>query len=322
MKKRIYLIVFSSLLVHTLVHSQESLTIEERTSIKEVWDISYDFDESLWDSFNEPPFSILLIGSETEFLVDHYYQPDDFSRQTYDTIIHSTVHTRPKTQSFPMGTLDFHGLFTITTQLDDFRKLSYEQKLLFLIRERMHQYQYSSERYFLELDKLGLFDINQIKKNGEFKYELSEYKSVVSSALNKYLNSLSKAIVSLNTPEMDNAFFDLIEARKHFNYLVSPQDRKYMAFIKYHQGIALYTQYKLLQKKEATDSTYQYLKDSFILDQMNGIEGIELNNITNDEISKIGFLEALLLDQQNPYWLKKYLDAKFDLAQFFDEIEP
>ncbi len=322
MKKRLRLSIYFSLLLLTWLHCQEGLTIEERTAIKKARDISYDFDESLWKNFNEPPFSILFVGRETEFLIDHYYQPDGFSRHLYDTLFHSAIYIRPASEIYPKGTLDFHGLYTISTTLNDFRRLNYEEKVLFLIKERMHQYQYSSERFFLELNKLALFDINQIKKTGIFKHELNTYESKTSSGFNQYVNSLLQAVISLETPEMDPAFREFIEARKLFNSLITLEDRKYIEFIKYHEGIALYAQYQLLQVMERKDSTYRDLKYSFIQNQMQSTNGFDLNNLTNEVLSQIGFLEAILLDTKNPFWTKKYLDYKFDLTKFFDEFEP
>lgn len=307
-------------------YSQPS--IEDRIRIREAKLISNQLGDLIWSGYNEPPFSVLLVTDDFEYLIEHYYQPEDFEKLDYDTIIHSRLHRRPTqmNKSF-LATFPFAGLNTIVIGTPENTGLNSTEWIITLLHERFHQYQYSSPKYLLETAELNLSNGDETgmwQLNYPFPYKDPD----VINAYETYTQALFNAVKSIDKENWEEAKDEFLEARKLFKSSLAPDDYKYISFQWYQEGIARYTEYAFLEKLANYESTkevrqlddfipFDEYKKAFFKQHMENVVNLKLEEVGRITVYDVGFAEALILRELNPNWDKNYLKKKFDLEKLY-----
>ncbi|MEO9871716.1 hypothetical protein [Ekhidna sp.] len=320
---------FTLLVVFSCARALGQFAYEDRIRIREANHISQQFGDLIWDGFNEPPFSILFIMDDYEYLIEHYYQPDDFDRiDDYDTLLYSAIHRRPTqmNKSF-LATFPFAGLNTIVIGTPENTGLNSTGWIITLLHERFHQYQYSSPKYFAEASELGLSngdDTGMWQLNYPFPYQDSK----VVRAYEIYTKALYDAVKSIGMDNWENAKTEFFKARNAFKSSLSPDDYKYISFQWYQEGIARYTEYAFLERLEDYEPTteinqlpdfipFNEYKKTFLEKHMNNVLNLKLEEVGRVTVYDVGFAEALIIRELNSDWDKNYLKLKFDLEKLY-----
>ncbi|MEP1035042.1 hypothetical protein [Ekhidna sp.] len=320
--------IFVFLIALTFIESGAQLRYEDQIRIKEAKQISYLFGDLIWSGYNEPPFAILFVMDNYEYLIEHYYQPDDFARLEYDTIIHSTLHRRPAqmNKNF-LATFPFAGLNTIVIGTPENTGLNSTEWIVTLLHERFHQYQYSSPKYFLETNELNLAKGDE-SGMWQLNYPFPYKDAKVIMAYETYTQALYEAVKSIGKENWEATKKEFFSARRAFKSALVPDDYKYISFQWYQEGIARYTEYAFLEKLENYEASeevkklpdfvpFDEYKESFFQKHIENVRKLKLEEVGRVTVYDVGFAEALLLRELNPNWDESYLKVKFDLEKLY-----
>lgn len=328
---KFYTIVTFCVLSFITLHSQQNpeLRVEDKIRIKEAMQISKIYGDSIWSGFNKPPFTIILVTDDYEFLISHPYPSDDFQPIGKDEVLQANVYFRP--QQFNKGFLAtfpaVNGVNCIVIGTPENTGLNSTQWILTLLHERFHQYQYTSPNYHQDALALGLSNGDETgmwQLNYPFPYENPD----VINKYEQYTNYLVDAVENRTSKNWDKIYHKLLKLRNAFKEVLSENDYKYISFQWYQEGVARYTEYaflKLLQdylpSKEILDindfvSYKSYIKEFFELHLSNAVR-LKIEEYKRITVYDVGFAESLVLQKQNPNWKIKYLIEKFDLEKLY-----
>jgi len=150
----------------------------------------------------------------------------------------------------------------------------------------------------------------------------------VQKAYQKYTSSIKDVLNNLeNGLSYNNSLKSYKKARKKFKSTLSNDDYKYFSFQLWQEGIARYTEYKILELLEnyKASKAVQELNDFIPFHKLKTtLKNRELKNLTTLKLNEskrvcfysIGMAEGLLLDKINPDWRKHYLSKKFFLEKY------
>lgn len=323
---RLLIIILLSIAFNAETKAQ--LRYEDRVRIREAQQISYQLGDLIWSGYNEPPFSMLFIMDDYEYLIEHYYQPDDFERLDYDTMIHSTLHRRPtQTNKGFLATYPFEGLNTVVIGTPENTGLNSTEWIITLLHERFHQYQYSSPKYFQDINAL---DLANGDKTGmwQLNYPFPYKDPDVIRAYDSYTKALYDAVNAIGSDDWVVAKDGFLQARKEFKASLSPNDYKYISFQWYQEGIARYTEYAFLERLEDYEPSeevkslpdyvpFEEYKKAFFEDHIANVRKFKLEEVGRVTVYDVGFAEALIIRELNPDWDRNYLEKKFDLEKLY-----
>lgn len=304
------------------------ISYEDRIRIREAKLISDQYGNLIWDGFNEPPFSILLITNDYEYLIEHYYQPDDFERLEFDTLVFSTIHRRStKKNKSLLATFPFEGLNTIVIGIPENTGLNSTEWILTLLHERFHQYQFSAPKYFIESDALNLADGDDTGM-WQLNYPFPYKNPKVVKAYEVYTDALYDAVTAIGTDGWSKALDNFMKKREIFKSSLTVDDYKYISFQWYQEGIARYTEFEFLElladyeptadlKKISDFIPFNEYRDTFYNEHLENVRTLKIEEVGRVAFYDVGFAEALILREVNPGWRRKYLELKFDLEKLY-----
>lgn len=298
---------------------------EDKIRIREAIQISNKFGDKVWKGFDKIPFVVLLVTDSVEFLINHPYPSDDFKLSENDTIIKTKIFYRKK--QFPdwyLATFPaVNGINCIVVGTPEKTNKSSTDWTITLLHEHFHQYQFSQEGYYNDVDKLELSGGDQTgmwQLNYPFPYDNNE----IIEQYQKYSISLSKVLLNIDKKEFNKYFKDYLAERNKLKNTLKPADYKYLSFQVWQEGIARYTEYKFLEVLERYNPTKEIvqLKDFIpFAKYKENLYKYNTNSLINSKLDvekricfyAIGFAEGLILDKQNSKWHNKYLVEKFKL---------
>ncbi len=313
-------------LVHSYVFGQ--LRPADRTRISEAKRISDQYGDSIWPSYNDPPFAILYIMDDYEYLINHPKPPKDFEQFGYDSLMKSSLFRRAAQMNKGfLATFPFEGINTIVIGTPENTGLNSTGWIITLLHERFHQYQYSSRNYFKDTNALNLAkgdETGMWQLNYPFPYK----DQMVIEAYEKYTQALYDAVNSIGEENWEEKKESFFKARKSFKSMLSMDDYKYISFQWYQEGIARYTEYAFLEKLVGykPSSEVQQLpdfipfgeyKESFFQKHIENVVNLKLEDVGRVTVYDVGFAEALILRELNPDWHESYLKVKFDLEKLY-----
>jgi hypothetical protein len=198
---------------------------------------------------------------------------------------------------------------------------------IILLHEHFHQLQDSQPGYYRDVNALNLSHGDQSGMwmlNYAFPYDNKEVQDQFATMS----QLLSDAIGSPKTVRAEK-LRAYLEARQKFQQLLAPDDYKYFSFQFWKEGIARYTEYQLARLAAAR---YQPGKEFRALKDYQSFADVaketrertlrqlltqKLGQSRREVVYSFGASEALLLDEVNPRWRKRYFTEKFDLSRFF-----
>lgn len=321
--KRLYIIL---LLISTSSILPGQIRKEDKIRIREAIEISRQLGGNIWDGLNEPPFSILLIMDDFEYLIDHNETPDDFRKVGFDTLLNTIVYKRPTQMNKAfLATFPFAGINTIVIGTPENTGLNSTQWIITLLHERFHQYQYSSPGYFSDLNRL---DLSNGDKTGmwQLNYPFPYENPQVNTSYKKFTSSLQYAVLGRDTDAWNALYDSLKNSFSDFKKSLGEKDYKYLAFQWYQEGIARYTEYAFLKSLITYEPSkavrnlpnfidFNLYEEEFTKDHIGNVTNLELAEYKRETAYDVGFALGLILDVVHQGWQAKYQDSRFDITQ-------
>lgn len=302
---------------------------EDKIRIREAKRMADRSGDSVWKGFKQTLFPVLLITDSVEFLIDHPYPSADFNFLQEDTVIKSKVYFRKRV--FPVNMLAtfpaVNGLSCVVVGTPANTNKNTTEWIVTLLHEHFHQVQFNWPDYFTGVDKLNLSGGDQTGM-WQLNYNFPYTHARVARGYRAYRRSLLKAVSQKEKPGFDVHFKRYLRKRKKFKRLLDPADYRYFSFQIWQEGIARYTEYKLLQtlSEYQPSKEVQQLRDFVSFGKYKGmlyqkqqelLGTLELKKNKRLCFYTIGFAEGLLLDVINPGWKSTYFINKFFIEEYF-----
>jgi hypothetical protein len=279
----------------------------------------------IWPGWSSTPAPLLLVTTETEFLTHHPNPPGDFKK------IGNDLYARPR--QFPTNLLATFPAFGPPSVIVIGEPENTEAKtstpwLFVLMHEHFHQLQDSHPGILEDINRLGLSrgdNTGMWMLNYPFPYKQPQLRQSFSALRDSLLAALA---------EQDQAAFaraaDKYAAeRKKFFAQLSNDDRKYLSFQLWKEGIARYTQVRaaeLAAKYHPTSEfralpDYQSFSDYASSARKQTLDELKKMDLATDQrvvVYSWGAGEGFLLDRLNPTWKDDYFKSLFTLDPYFD----
>ena len=304
---------------------------DDRVRIAEAIKIADKFGNEVWKDWNKTPFTLLLVTDKYEFLINHPNPSEDFKKLGYDSLLKSEVSYRDKTFSehflatFPA----VNGINTIVVGIPENTGRSSIAWIFTILHEHFHQYQYSHPDYYTAVDSLGLAgddNTGMWMLNYKFPYDNKE----VDKQYGVMMKAMKDVLGFFGTKEYEMMLLDFKNQRANFKKLLNEKDYAYFSFQNWQEGIADYTEMKLMELLQKDN--YQFSDDVKKLNDYTPLDSFAVkyyNNKINlaqyEELNEdkrvcfytSGSLEGLVLDKVNPDWHDLYFEKKFYMEGYY-----
>ena len=262
----------------------------------------------------KPPFAVLLVTADHEFLIRHDKPTKEFKLLGEDDLLKSKVWYRPR--QFPKNLLATFpavgGVPTIVIgQAENTESKTSTRWVITLLHEHFHQLQNSRPRYFADVDSLGLArgDTSGMwMLNFPFPYTAKEVKEEFAAMA----RALGETLQARERPVFDGRFAAYLEKRKKFRSLLKADEYKYFAFQLWQEGIARYTEIRLAElavAKYEPSQAFRELKDYKSFKEVAGdirermekeLASVALDKAKRTVVYNFGAAEGLVLDRARP----------------------
>src|SRR5262245_39230030 len=331
---RLGLLVLSLTCALQTVSAQDKPALAEidRTRLVEAFRLADQIGDQVWTGWSKAPFAILLVTSDTEFLMRHPQPSADFIKLNYDPLLKTDIYYRKRTfptsflATFPAVRGNMTSTIVVGQAEHTWVKTS-SRWVITLLHEHFHQLQDSQPNFYTDVDALNLSGGDKTGMwmlNYPFPYDRAEVQEQFAAMS----QALDAAIIAAPAERAKKAR-DYLDAQQKFRSLVSADDYRYLSFQFWKEGIARYTEYQaalLAASKFRPSKEFQALKDYQSFAEVAEItrEGIfrqlrsqKLGESKREVVYSFGAAEGLLLDQIRPRWRQQYFVAKFDLDKLF-----
>jgi hypothetical protein len=302
----------------------------DRVRLAEAFRLADALGNKVWPGWDKAPFAVLLVTPEHEFLIRHPKPPDDFTPLGDDDLLKSKVFYRERKFSpqflatFPVGGVPT----TVIGRAEGTNAKTSTRWVVTLIHEHFHQLQYSDPRYVAGVDSLGLAGGD---KTGMWmlNYPFSYDDAKVKEQFRATAAALVAAMRAREQPDFGEKLAAYGDARKKFRALLKEDDRKYLDFQTWQEGIARYTEYKVARLAASgyePGKAFAALRDfksynddaAWTLKLIESeLTGMRLDTAKRTVFYPLGAAEGLVLDRAKPDWRKRYFEEKFSLDAHF-----
>jgi hypothetical protein len=301
------------------------LPSDDACRIREFYRLAAQVQDKVWPGWSQTPAPLLLITPSTEFLTQFLAPPKDFKP------IGDGFSARPR--QFPTTLLATFPAFGPPSGIVVGEPVNTDAKtstpwLITRMHEHFHQMQNGQPGYYEAVQKLGLSrgdNTGMWMLNYPFPYDKPE----VAQSFGKLRDELLAALGEPDPTKFKAAAEMYIEARKKFFAQLAPDDRKYLSFQLWQEGIARYTQIKVAEAAAGYEPTKEYaaLADygSFAsyapklrVDTLTELRTADLAHGKRRVVYSFGAGEGLLLDRMNPDWESAYFQHLCSLDPLFD----
>jgi hypothetical protein len=292
--------------------------------IREFYRLSSQFADQVWPGWSATPAALLLVTSQTEFLTHYQNPPADFKA------IGGEFYARPR--QFPTGLLATFPAFgppsTIVIGEPENTEAKTSTPWLFVVmHEHFHQLQDSEPGIFDAVKGLGLGGDDKTGMwmlNYPFPYQDPE----LAKGFIELRDSLLAALAETDAAKFDVAAHKYIAERRKFFAQLTENDRKYLSFQLWKEGIARYVQVRSAEAAAQYQPTMEYraLPDfesfSSYASTARGQTLKELREVDLPTGKRVvvypwGAAEGFLLDRLNPTWKDGYFSNLFTLDPYF-----
>lgn len=303
---------------------------EDKIRIVEANKIFNESANSIWSNWDKAPFTMIFITDDNEYLMNISNPPEDFKNIGYDSIIGSTIYTRPRqfNKNFLATFPAVNGIPTIVVGNPENTGLQSTEWIVTILHEHFHQYQYSQQDYYSSVDSLDLSggdNTGMWMLNYKFPYEdesiSGQYRKLTEAALIAYQ--------SIGKENFNSKVINYLDEKQKFKSMLSKKDYDYFSFQIWQEGIARYTELKIadILKVNYTPSEEIRLLNDYISPDSFYVKKVErlTKNAETQSLAEyqrvcfytLGALEGLILDSYNPNWKDLYLKEKFYNERYF-----
>jgi hypothetical protein len=302
-----------------------TLSPPDAVRIHDFYLLSPQIADQVWPGWNSTPAPLLLVTKQTEFLTHHPNPPADFKKIAGD------VYARPR--QFPTNLLATFPAFgppsvIVIGEPENTDAKTSTRWLFVLMHEHFHQLQDSQPGMFEAMNKLGLArgdTTGMWMLNYPFPYQRPE----LMHSFSVLRDSLLAALAEQDHVAFLTAANKYAADRKKFFAQLSSDDRKYLNFQLWKEGIARYIQVRSaeLAAKYQPTSEYRALPDfesfseyaSIVRNEtLKELKQVDLASSKRVVVYSWGAAEGFLLDRLNPQWKDGYFKNRFTLDPYFD----
>jgi hypothetical protein len=221
---------------------------EDKVRITEAINIANQFGDDVWMNWSKVPFALLLVTDKFEFLINHPNPSDDFKKSGFDSLLKSDVYYRDKTfnEHFLATFRAVNGVNTIVVGQPENTGRTSLGWIFTILHEHFHQYQYTQPDYYSAVDSLGLSggdNTGMWMLNYNFPYENKE----VNEQYSVMMKAMKDALKFYGTKESEMMLSEYQYERVNFKKLLSEKDYAYFSFQNWQEGVADYTEMKLME---------------------------------------------------------------------------
>jgi hypothetical protein len=306
---------------------------EDKIRIAEAYKIAEFYSNRIWNNWDKTPFALLLVYDENEFLINHPSPSDDFKLIGFDSLLNSNVYYRKRifSKQFLATFPAVNNLPTIVVGTPENTGRSTINWIITILHEHFHQYQYSQPDYYNSVNKLNLSggdSTGMWMLNYPFPYKDEK----INSAYDSCKKTLAKIFRRKDDAQFKSLYGLFKERRASLKKSLRKNDYKYFSFQLWQEGIARYTEIKLMQlmltdnylfSKEVQNlDDYKSLKDyykDYYTNAVNLVNGLSLKDSKRICFYAFGAFEGLLLDKVNPSWKEDYFNKKFFIEKYYPD---
>ncbi len=303
---------------------QTAIAAEDGTRIREFYRLAGQIQDSLWKDWSKIPDPLLLVTSDTEYLTHHSAPPKDFTRLDTDFL------ARPR--QFPTGLLATFPAFGPPSVIVIGQPKNTEAKtstpwVIIAMHEHFHQMQDAQPGVF---EKLAALNLAKGDRSGmwQLNYAFPYDDPKVGAAFGHARDALLTALETTDDTKFRTAAAEYLKARKQFFDSVSEDDRKYLNFQLWKEGIARYTQVKAAEAAATYNPSGEFkaLADyEPFADYAKHARRSTLDELRTAELAKMhrvvvysyGAAEGFLLDRLHPGWHDEYFQHLLTLEPLF-----
>jgi hypothetical protein len=300
------------------------ISLKDATRINEFYRLAPLIEDKIWPDWSKVSAPLLLVTNDAEFLMHYPNPPKGFTK------VGDNTYERPR--QFPPNLLATFPAFGPPSVIVIGEPENTEAKtstpwLITVMHEHFHQLQDAQPGIFDALNNLGLArgDTSGMwMLNYPFPYDDPKINESFAKVRDLLLSAL-------RAPDL-KAFLPLakeyIAARKKFLTNLGPDDRKYLSFQLWKEGIARYTQIKCAE----ASANYQVSSEFSALpdyepfatyaaharsDTLGELEKVNLAKWKRLAIYSWGAVEGMFLDRYDPKWKEGYFATPFTLDPYF-----
>jgi hypothetical protein len=303
----------------------------DRVRIAEAFRIADALGQRVWPHWDEAPFAVLLVTPEHEFLIRHPSPTSDFTLVGEDALLKQKVWVRKRQfatdllATFPAVA----GVSTIVIgQAEATESKTSSRWVITLLHEHFHQYQDSRPGNDAAVNALGL-----ARGDTTGMWMLNYPFPYADPKLGTQFQGLGRALVATldarGRKDFQAKLLSLLATRERVYAGLAPDDRRYLAFQIWKEGIARYSEYQIASLAASDyepSASFSGLKDfrpfQAIADGiLSGIERelaqVQLEKSKRSVVYSLGAAEGLVLDAARPDWRALYFEERFSLDRLF-----
>jgi hypothetical protein len=292
--------------------------------IREFYRVAPIIEDKIWPDWSKVAAPVLLVTQSDEFLTHHPDPPKVFTRVADDT------YHRPR--QFPTNLLATFPAFgppsvIVIGEAENTEAKTSTHWVITLMHEHFHQLQDAQPGLFDALNKLGLArgdTTGMWMLNYPFPYDDAKINLSFAHVRDLLLAALQAS---------DRKTFQLLAAeyvaeRTKFLAQLAPDDRKYLSFQLWKEGIARYTEIKCAEAVAdyRASSEFAALPDyepfatyarHVRSDTLDELKKVDLAKWKRVAIYPWGAAEGMFLDRYDPKWKGGYFLSPFTLDPYF-----
>jgi hypothetical protein len=323
--------LFVTVLLAAVVFAQTStaeIPPNDAVRIREFYRLAAGLQDEVWPGWGGTPAPLLLVTQDAEFLTHHPSPPKDFQK------IGDDLYARPR--QFPtalQATFPAFGPPSIIVigEPENTEAKTSTPWVFTVMHEHFHQLQDGRPRFYQAVSSLGLAhgdNTGMWMLNYPFPYDSPELGKLFT-----HLRDLLPTALNEPDPKKFKALVrQYIFARKEFFAQLSPDDRKYLSFQLWKEGIARYVQIRSAEAAASYQPTWEYAAlpdyetfetfESYARearsDTLNELKKADLVTWKRVVVYSFGASEGLLLDRLHPKWKQSYFQQLFTLDPYFE----
>lgn len=304
----------------------------DRIRIAEAFRLADAMGTRVWPHWDEAPFAVLLVTQEHEFLIRHPSPTSDFTLIGDDALLKQKVWFRKRQfatdllATFPAVA----GVSTIVIgQAEATESKTSSRWVITLLHEHFHQYQDTRPGNDAAVNALGLAR-GDTTGMWMLNYPFPYADATIGAQVQGLGRALAAALGARGRKDFDARLGSLIATREQVRAALAPDDRRYIAFQFWKEGIARYTEYRIAslaasdyEPTAAFSGLEDYRPFQAIADGIwSGIERelaqVRLDKSGRSIVYNLGAAEGLVLDAARPDWRALYFEDRFSLDRLFE----
>lgn len=303
----------------------QQLSPQNAVRIGEFYRLAAKIQDSIWPEWSAVPTPLLLVTEKQEFLTHHPSPPKDFTKISDDFYVRPRQYSTEFLATFPaFGPPDV----IVVGEAEHTSAKSSTPWLITLMHEHFHQLQDARPGAYEKVMKLGLSRGDQTGM-WMLNYPFPYANSTVALRFADLRDLLLQTLAEEDAAKFAEAAKKYVAARKQFMTQLATDDRKYIEFQLWKEGIARYTEIKCAEAAANYQPSAEYAAlpdyESFqhyaqraLRESLDELRKADIAKWKRTVVYPWGAAEGFLLDRLQPHWRDFYFQQSFSLDSFFD----